>query len=98
MGRTRDRFPGKQYEEAIILSGSEMPVSVGEITYISGSYFAKDDIGSFNLRHPSVSLPIPDEEHQVFYASTAYSFDKHLPLTSCNGWLLNDLGHMLVVG
>jgi len=44
------------------------------------------------------SLPTPDEECQVLYAVSPTAFTSELPLTSPNGWLVNDDGCLLVIG
>ena len=44
-------------------------------------------------------FPTPDEPNQVLYAVTAAAFTKETPLTSDEaGWLVNDFGHMRVIG
>jgi hypothetical protein len=40
-GRTPDEFPGDRIEDAIlILTGSQFPVDIGELSYVSGTGFA----------------------------------------------------------
>ena len=43
-------------------------------------------------------FPNPAEPNQVLYAVTAAEFTKETPLTSEDGWLVNDSGHMMVIG
>lgn len=43
-------------------------------------------------------FPTPTEQNQVLYAVTAEAFTEETPLTSEDGWLVNDLGHLMVVG
>jgi len=70
----------------------------GEARYDDGAgeFEMRDAIGLFNPRDGD--LPSPGEAHQVLYADTSGAFTQQLPLTSCNGWLLNDNGHLLAVG
>ena len=54
--------------------------------------------GSASSSSGSGDLPTPDEECQVLYALTPGAFTSETPLTSPNGWLVNDLGCLLVIG
>ena len=54
--------------------------------------------GSASSTSGSGDLPTPNEECQVLYALTPGAFTSETPLTSPNGWLVNDLGCLLVIG
>ena len=56
-GRTPDQFPGDRVEDAIlIVSGTQYPVDIGEVSYVSGTGFAfKQDDGIALIRSGNIN-------------------------------------------
>jgi hypothetical protein len=46
----------------------------------------------------STTLPTPTQVGQVLFCNDGSTFEVALPLTSTDGWLVNDDGTLLIVG
>jgi len=99
---TPDRTPGESDEEGLNLEDVGVdPVVVGGFRNNAGALKARDSIGVFNLRQPG-TVPTPTAIGQVLFSVDGLNFSNELPLTGPDnnsaGWIVNDLGILLVVG
>jgi hypothetical protein len=93
-GRTPDEFPGQRIEDSILfVSGSQYPISDGEVTYVSGVGFRFKEEGVVK----GLFAPIPTAVGQILFAVGIDKFSHALPLTSLNaGVLINNNGYIIV--
>lgn len=100
MSRTLDSFPGFTLVEGIDFdekSLGEEPSDPGGIRYISESFSMRDHQGLFDPRTPNTLLSASGIG-QVLFSCDGLSFASELPITTQNGWLVNNSGILLVVG
>lgn len=80
------------------------PTELGEMRYVDqgggqGDFRMRDRLGVFNPRDGGTgTLPVPVNVGQVLFAKTASEFTVEQPLTTAQGWLVNEEGTLIIVG
>jgi hypothetical protein len=98
MPQTPDRFPGERYEEGIILQDNTAgdPTENGGVRYTSGDFRMKDSVGVFNPREGG--LPAASQVGDMLLSTDGSEFTVQHPIVSCDGWLANWHGELLIEG
>jgi hypothetical protein len=89
--RTEDLF-------LVDLTSEGDPTEEGQVRYVSGDLLAFVSGQVKSLTQGSGSLPSATQVGQILASIDGSNFSVQLPLTSCEGWLLNEEGVLLVVG
>lgn len=97
MPRTPDRFPGGMEEDEEILLDANLtgPSAAGAFNFDGTSFQMRDSTGTFNPRSPALSATAIG---QVLFSIDGTAFTARFPIVADSGWLLNDLGLLLVQG
>ncbi len=81
--------------------GSDLPQR-GRLNFVGVGVTASDDAGNdatlVNVVGGGGALPPPDQVGQVILSLDGVTFETRQPITTEAGWLVNDEGHLLVVG
>jgi len=104
MSKTPNRHFGPGYESTNEFELQPRdPTIPGEMAYVDqgggqGDFRMVDRVGVFNPRDGGTgTLPTPVNIGQVLFAKTATTFSVEQPLTTAQGWLVNEEGTLLVV-
>lgn len=70
------------------------------LNFVGDGATATDDPGNdaTKVTIPSASLPSASDVGQILFSVDGSTFEVRLPITTDEGWLVNDEGHLLVVG
>lgn len=101
MVRTVDRSPGEAYEEGMVFDNQPagyQPPDMGGMRLVDGVFQMRDALGVFNPRDGGTGLPPATAVGQVLFSCDGATFTVETPLTSCDGWLTNNQGELIVVG
>ena len=114
MAQTPSRFGGDLDGETPLEAGELLlediaagdPSLEGATRYVSGEFRMVDGIGAFNPRNQDVTLDDvlanqitpADCIGQVLYSIDGLTFSVSLPVSTKNGWLVNNCGLLLIQG
>ena len=104
MAKTPDRHFGPAFHSTTQYELQPTdPTVLGEVAFVDqgggqGDFRMKDRLGVFNPRDGGTgNLPTPVNIGQVLFAKSATEFTVEQPLTTAQGWLVNEEGTLLIV-
>ena len=99
MSTTPDRFPGPAVEEEVQFEDRSIdgnPTVDGAVRFVGDDFVGRTSTGVKSLT--AAALPPATDVGQVLLSVAGATLEVRLPITTEAGWLVNDDGHLLVVG
>lgn len=96
---TPNRFPGPLEAEEVQFEDRTAdgdPIIDGAVRFVGDDFVGKTSTGVKSLT--AAALPPAGDFGQVLISVDGATFEARQPITSEAGWLVNDEGHLLVVG